>query len=407
MKGIIITLLASLILSPQASSLFEKHTDPQSGVVSYILKPGQFSFNQQSDYFVNKTMTDDGRFLLFLASENEFNGEKTERRYCVIDFEKDIIIPLNIPMKGGHAFLDPETDILYYYSVGQDIIFCRELMSDPLKDIVLCHIPQALHAEGTVKRLCTHMTLSSDKNHMFVDARVDDKFIQGLLNIRTGEWEEWGRTDFNLNHGQINPVRSDIALAAHEISWTDAAGTTHNIENIDGVYPRLRILKKGEISIVPPMDGYATHEKWDEDGSGFYWCGAHGVFHCDLESGTQEKAAPFGDHATMSKDKRYVVSDKRIGKFYRGSPWRVYFWDRKKEKGVFINSYMPGITTPDKPSVLHPDPHPQFVCGDKYIIYTLMGEDHRMNLAITPVKGLKKALKKVQPGAASEKYDKK
>ena len=49
------------------SPLFVKHMDPYSGVESYLLKPKAFAFSQQSIYFTNKSVTDDGRYLIFWA----------------------------------------------------------------------------------------------------------------------------------------------------------------------------------------------------------------------------------------------------------------------------------------------------------------------------------------------------
>jgi len=39
-----------------------------------------------------------------------------------------------------------------------------------------------------------------------MDARVDARFIQGLLDIKTGRFEKWGEESVCVNHGQINPV---------------------------------------------------------------------------------------------------------------------------------------------------------------------------------------------------------
>ena len=54
-------------------------------------------------------------------------------------------------------------------------------------------------------------------------------------------------------------------------------------------------------------------------------------------------------------------------------------------KQAYIYNMRPAITTKDKPSTLHPDPHPHFVCNDKYIICTVAGDDGNLHLSITPV----------------------
>ena len=51
----------------KTSSLFRRHVEPSSGVVSYILD-SRIAENQQSLYFTQQSMTDDGRFIVFDVS---------------------------------------------------------------------------------------------------------------------------------------------------------------------------------------------------------------------------------------------------------------------------------------------------------------------------------------------------
>ena len=61
--------------TPETSRLFVRHVDPSSGVESWLLKPGVFSFHQQGCYFTQKSMTDDGRFIFFWALDPEFEPD--------------------------------------------------------------------------------------------------------------------------------------------------------------------------------------------------------------------------------------------------------------------------------------------------------------------------------------------
>lgn len=130
----------------------------------------------------------------------------------------------------------------------------------------------------------------------------------------------------------------------------------------------------------------ASHEKWAADGKGFYWCG-RGVWYHDLATGEQTNLVPFrASHATMTADRRYVTFDHPAGNCgYRGQPWKVAFWDVVLSKGVWIVSDLPAHNTPENPSELHPDPHPKFVCRDRYIVSTVNHGDGRMDVAVTPV----------------------
>lgn len=379
-----IVLICCGFKTPETSSLFDRCTDPETGVVSYVLKPGIIDYNQQGFYFVNKSMTDDGRFLLFQTCADWYEGEPALKTYAVIDFEQDKAYSLGIECRHGLGYLDVKAN-KFYYATKSKKICCRDLNSDPMKEIFLCNIPKELTEEGKLKMFCTHMTLTPDRKFLFADTRVDDRFLQGLINLETGEYVPWCETDFYINHGQMNPVRDDIALCAFEGRWTDKYGVSYWIRDVKGPYPRLQLFRPGQKpQMVPSMTGYATHECWTNDGKGFYWC-SNGVVLCDLETGKQEKVSPYGDHAKISDDLRYVVSDIRIAKFYRGEGWKLYFHDRQTGKGIFICSMMPPSSPETKPSKIHPDPHPSFVCNDKYIVYTKTAWGHRVNLAITPV----------------------
>lgn len=376
--------------TPETSSLFEKHIDPESMAVSYRLKKGTLAPCQQAPYFVNKSMTEDGRFLFFCIAEREWGAKSVKKRFAVIDFLQDKA--WEIPFKSnGIPLVDIYKDRIYY--VNASGVHMRDLLSDPFKEITFCPLPKDYLAEGELKLACTHLTMSHDGKKVFLDSQFKGPhWVWGTIDIGDGTWEKWGEEDnYPINHAQIHPFRNDIALCAHETSWTDREGKKVRVKNWNGVYPRLQLIEKGRRTMIPPANNYATHERWDEQGDGFYWCSG-GVWYCDLESLRQTFVCPYGDHAMMSIDKNNVVSDDRIGPFYRGASWRVWFWDRTLSEGLYISYSMPGIGTPERPSRLHPDPHPHFVCADKYIVWTEMDPDSTMNVMVTPTAPLKELL---------------
>ena len=80
-----------------------KRVDPYSGVVSYLLKPKIHSFSQQNIYFTNKSVTDDGRFLLFAAADNT---QDRTNRVTVVELVKEtfaelLMRKLLIPVQAG------------------------------------------------------------------------------------------------------------------------------------------------------------------------------------------------------------------------------------------------------------------------------------------------------------------
>jgi len=380
----------SAINAPETSKLFRKHVEASSGVVSYILE-ARIAANQQSLYFTQKSMTEDGRFIVFDVSGGERGSRKS---FALADLLKEELRPLEI--RGSIPFLDTESAVLYWFeSDGLYRLNLREASPEKEK---LCEIPPQLTAEGACVLSCaTHVTLTPDRSKAFMDARVDDRFIQGMLDIKTGRFEKWGEESVCVNHGQVNPVNARIALCAHETRWTDTDKVEHRIRNIDGVYPRLLLVEPdGKRRIVPPMNNYATHERWADDGQGFYYCSGtgkeFGVIYCDLATGRQRRVAPVrAAHATMTRDRRYFTYDCSVGPWYRGCSWQVGFYNASTKKEVFLYAERPAFNTKDNPSKLHPDPHPQFVCEDKYIVCTINRGDGRMDLSVTPVAPLVEA----------------
>ena len=81
---------AGAIKTPETSKLFEKRVDSISGVVSYALKYGAPDDNRQSLYFVTKSMTEDGRFLVFMYTEGNEKKGHGPRHTMVADLLKDV-----------------------------------------------------------------------------------------------------------------------------------------------------------------------------------------------------------------------------------------------------------------------------------------------------------------------------
>ena len=401
--------------TPETSKLFVPFVDPVSGVKSYLLKPGLIAPSHQTLYFNVKSMTDDGRFLVFVCHDNEYTGDGTGTRkpgetkknlIAVVDFLKDEVIELDNRMAGFLTRLDTVYDRLYYVRKAKnpaDAAICRrDLLDDPHKEIEVCKIPYELHRGKRVGYYCTHITLNGARDKAFMDSLLrppdakdhdwpGDEFVQGVIDLKTGRYESWGTTDFHCNHGQFNPKDDTLALCAWEYCWEEK-GRAYQAKT--GWYPRLWLKRAdGSNEMVPARRANgASHEIWDEDGTGFSWCGC-GVWHHDLATGRQEMFCPEkgAAHATLSADKRYVAYDVRVNGRWRGGPWRTGFWNRETDRGVTIFSTRPalgGSTGSEQESKLHPDPHPQFVCHDRYVCMTINNLDGHMDFLVTPVKEL-------------------
>ena len=383
------------VKTPETSSLFEPYTDPESGVVSYVLKYGAPDDNRQSLYFVTKSMTEDGRFLVFMYTEgNETKGDVGPKHNMVADLKKDKVFDL------GLCKMTPYIDVKNDYMVYADPVegFFRRDFAKPDVEVKLCDIPEELTSLGTVRRLATHLTLTMDRKKAFLDTEVKTpegktRYIQGMLDLTTGAWEEWGETPWCCNHGQLNPVNDELAMCAWESAWE---GLGKAYQDSTGIYPRMWFVRKDGKTLIPAeARNFASHEIWDDDGKGISWCG-HGsvneededyVYHMDLATGRQEAWAkvPGARHNSCSPDGRYVVTDQAPETWWRGCKWRVAFYNRDTDKYVWIYSTRDALRPQNAQSVLHPDPHPHFVMNGRYVISTANNADGHMDLFVTPV----------------------
>ena len=402
------------------SDLFEEYTDA-SGVVSYLLKSGVGDWEcSQSNYFNARSMTDDERFIFFYGSNKDYSAD-AQRHGMILDLKTRKLYKVPNCHFSCHPYLDPVEDKLYYGYVYENktraTFYRRDLLVDPSKDIKLVDLPSSIvfsAGDGNpIKRLASHLTLTQDKSKVFLDMRINDAFVYGLLDLKTAAWDEWGRADINLTHGQLNPVRDDIALMAID-TYTKlsnmSSGIKEEIEyDEDGTFPRLQLVKKGfRETLKPDMTrnkneypgGYASHENWDESGEYVYWCSAGACIRNindreDFKKYDASNGASWASHAIFSKDREYITYDDQSLDFYRGCRWKVAFYNIKTRKMVYIHTLLPALvsrseyegntTIKNKMDSLHPDPHPQFVCNDKYIICTAQRPDKTIRLSITPV----------------------
>lgn len=380
------------VKAPEKSNLFKPFVDPESGVVSYVLQYGAPDDNRQSLYFISKSMTEDGRFLVFWYTEGNERKGAGPRHLMLADLRKDKVFDLGaIRMT---PFIETRDDYAVYGDPEKG--FFRRDFRAPDKEIKLCDIPGELSSLGNITRLATHLTLTRDRRQAFLDAAVrtpegKERYLQGLLDLETGAWDPWGETSWNCNHGQLNPVDDSLALCAWESAWEEAGKA---YQDSTGWYPRMWLVRKGSKELLPAREiNFASHEIWDDDGKGISWCG-HGwlvdeqcVYHHDLASGEQQAWAkvPGARHNSCSPDNRYVVTDQAPETWWRGCKWRVAFYNRESGKSVWLYSTRDELMPQDNQSKLHPDPHPHFVMNGRYVVSTASNADGHMDLFVTPV----------------------
>ncbi len=362
--------------TPATSRHFSKKVDP-SGAVYYVLDT-HVAAQQQGFYFVNSSMSDDGRYLWFYG----FYPPAQYRTLGVVDFEKDEVY--NFPetmFKDATPIVDAEGNCWYC-----DLVNLYRRSPDPAKPVEIVQpLPAELSENGKalLRDPACHLTFSPDKKQVFFDAINTDGYLMGVMDLDTGKFTEWCRAEYYRNHGQYNPVHSGIALTAEDFgsSFDGERAGIHCDEN--GIFQRLWLVREdGTQEVIPPLDGMrATHEWWSADGSKVYYCRYvlaniiggvrnNGVCCYDIFTGEHKLVAPVPAwHGFTTADEQLVVYDENAG-FYRGCESRVALYNVKTGKQVYIVTLNEAMAPPEKPSQYHLDPHPRFNAQEKYIVFT-------------------------------------
>ena len=420
------------ILAPEESPLFVRHVDTGSGIASWLLRPGIAGYNQQGLYFTIDSMTKDGRFLVFWVADDEstpgFEKDRDlacafSRRHAVADLLEGRAYELGGAFKNGFLpFLDPDTAQLY--QIDYEGVHRRDLRVDPMKDVLVCRTPKELvdAYPNPQAILATHLTLNRERTKAYLDTRsTTGPSRPGVLDLATGVFAPWSSHRFFANHGQISPVRDDESIGAWEGAWFLVADelspaqrrvakrqtrypcpfVTDQRRPRDAIYPRIWLFRADGTSRMIPsrINGHATHEMYVRDGTGItFSCNDAKMFASsftlhDFATDVQRDIVPYmTQHGTLSADGRYVVFDVQADAWWRGCPWRVGVWDRMRHRGVWIHTRMAEYRDRAHPSVLHPDPHPNFSPDGRYVICTFFSPDRRMNVSVTPFTEVERVL---------------
>ncbi len=355
------------MIDPEHSKLFSPWTHPRTGVTLYLLTQ-KVAPVQEAFYFVNQSISDDGRYLWFYCAYPPSGSAGQGRTLGVVDFEKDEVHQYpETQFSGASPYVAPESGTAYWASGAS--LWRRN--PDP-SDIPECvnSLPADLVKNRSVSRLATHLTRSADGREFFVDAAFGLQWVFGTLPVDGKDFQLWQRFDRNYNHAQFSPTDPDLVLFAEENHSDPITGLRFPIVD------RMWLIRRGEQARpVFSTPTRTTHEWWESDGSHVWCVWGNDAWRTDVRSGkpvpleTVEKVQWPSHcwHAHTSQDLRYVVADSNE-RFYRGCPSKVGFLNR--ESGTYVeladNPEMPGITG----SSYHIDPHPRFCSGDRFIVFT-------------------------------------
>ncbi len=389
------------MFTPFTSRHFTTHLDPVSGM-KYAVLATRVAPIQQGFYFVNNSMTDDGRYLWFYCSFPPARG----RSMAVIDFLTDEIHHYPETYEFDHAgwMVDTATGDLYWPCAHG---IYRRSPHPAAQAVCVAPIPQELAKLG-VTAMGTHIQFTADRKSIVTDIQTQMGSSVGSFDVLTGEYTEWYRTQPGVpyNHVQASPLDSDLLLCAHECRYDYATNTYIMPEPVDGVYPRLQLIRRdGSRRMLKPYRNFATHEFFSADGKKVYYCSRDSVG-CNRLDGDEPEAAfhlPAVDgngtwHAHCTRDEQYFIVDASLAsmgrEWWRGCPSMMRFYNRETGKHVELIHENPVVNgwTPENQSIYHIDPHPRFVLNDSLIVFTVTTQD-KVDLAVAEVAPLIEATK--------------
>ena len=196
-----------------SSALFTPWTDPDSEVTVYLLTK-KVAPVQEAFYFVNESMSQDGRYLWFYCAYPPSGSAGQGRTLGVVDFEAQEV--RHFPeTQFNHAspFLDAATGQVYW-CMGDSIWRRGPDWQDKAEWVN--GLPSEVVLNRTVSRLATHLSRSADGKEFFVDAEVGLRRVFGSLPVNGGDFQHWHTFDRNFNHAQFNPHDPDLVLFAQE-----------------------------------------------------------------------------------------------------------------------------------------------------------------------------------------------
>ena len=336
---------------------------------------------QQGFYFVNDSMSADGRYLWFYCAFPPSGTAHCGRTLGVIDFQSGEVRHYPETQFGeASPFVDGQTGTVYWQN-GRSV-WKRGPEPDAPVELVNS-VPDELIGGRNVTRAATHLTLSADGKEFFLDIGVGLQYLFGSLPLDGGDFQLWHRFDRLYNHAQFSPTDPDEVLFAQE----------HHNDPITGlripITDRLWTIRRGEEPRpIMPEPTRVSHEWWDADGKHVWCVWGNDTWRVRLSDGEVEKIA-FQNHcwhSHSSRDGRLIVGDSHnADKWFRGCPSMVHFMNRDTGKTVVL------AENPEHNNYAgqnyHIDPHPRFCCNDQYVVFTTTARDE-VDVAIVPTSEL-------------------
>ncbi len=369
------------------SNLFTPVTHPESGVTIHVLTR-RIAPVQQGFYFVNDSMSADGRYLWFYCAF----PPALHRTLAVIDFVDQTVRHFPETSAAG-AYVDPDSGDVFW-SEGPTI-WRRGPREEDLP-VPVNQLPPEIVGGRHVAGLASHLTRSADGREFFIDATVGLARIFGSLPLDGSPFQPWWRFDRLHNHAQFSPTDPDTVLFAQEFHTDPITGLRFPITN------RLWLITRGDAPRpVLREPRFVTHEWWDPDGE-HVWCvdtvNNNETWRVRIADGEVERIAfprqCWHSHSTAATNSqtrrvcqsssRLIVGDSNNG-FFRGCASTVHLMNRDTGKVIVLAEHAERADYVGRH--YHIDPHPRFCCNDQYVVFTTTVRNE-IDLALVPVEHL-------------------
>ncbi len=351
-----------MTISLENHPLFVPWDDPVSGIRSYILD-ARVAPHQQTFYFTNRTISNDGRYLWFYAAFPP--GPARTLAVASLDASDPFIRHFPQDQFGDASpLIAPQGDACYI-TIGNSA-YLQHLEGEPQ---LICSLPEGYVHGRYTDSLATHLTLSADGQYLLMDGQVGNEWFTATGDVHTGEFKIIKEFGYRYNHHQFSPVDPTLFMMAQDFYNDLYTGKRY-------VYDQRIWLMRTDGSMYEPLRAHVwdehttscTHEWWAADGTICWVDNSIGVKECTVEDRTERVVwKQLCSHAHCDPTKRYYVCDDNPNDWYQRD-CLIRFYDRAADKDAVICSGMP--LPPCGKDRYHTHPHPQFCANGRLIAYT-------------------------------------
>lgn len=394
----------SLVNHLDNSPLLSRWVDPESHVSSYLLKQ-KVAPLQQSFYYVNPSLTLDGRYYWFYCAFPPAANAGRGRTLGVVDFIQGTIQHFpDTQFDEASPCIDASTGKVYW--ANDKGIWSRSPHDGDTPQLVN-RFPAEFVGNRTVARYATHLTFSADSRALNIDAEIGNDLYIGHAPLNGDPIVIWEEIPRGYNHAQFHPTDNNLQLVAQDHYVDRETWNIHFYENrlwlirrggkMQPVYPEKTgsnyhaTIETGHFQVtgvceVDDSRRMHGHEWWGRDGRHLWYLHyGKGVERLELGSTQPVLMWPHKtlSHAHSDYFEHYLVAD--IVPSNAPSARHVAFKNLLTGRTVNVVSRLPGLSRLQ--SHYHVHPHPQFCLNDELICYTttVMG---RVDVAFTKVSDL-------------------